>query len=74
VEIRQQPVGCQDAGQKHGEGEHLPYCTGSFDYVLMMPVICFLPDPLHLFRKAFRVSAPGGELIVGFPEREGEIT
>ncbi len=28
-----------------GEGEHLPYRPGSFDYVLMMTVICFLIMP-----------------------------
>ncbi len=27
-----------------GEGEHLPYRAGSFDYVLMMTVIGFLED------------------------------
>jgi len=56
-----------------GEGEHLPYRQGSFDYVLMMTVICFVEDPLLLFREAFRVLAPKGELIAGFIEREGEI-
>lgn len=56
-----------------GEGEHLPYRTGAFDYVLMMTVICFVPDPLPLFREAFRVLKPGGELVAGFLEREGEI-
>ena len=27
-----------------GEAEHLPYRAGSFDFVLMMTVICFLDD------------------------------
>jgi len=56
-----------------GEGEHLPYRPGSFDYVLMMTVICFVKDPLPLFQEIFRTLAPGGKLIVGFIEREGEI-
>jgi len=56
-----------------GEGEHLPYRPGSFDYVLMMTVICFVKDPLLLFQETFRTLAPGGELIVGFIEPEGEI-
>ena len=56
-----------------GEGEHLPYRTGSYDYVLMMTVICFVEDPLSLFREAFRTLALKGELVAGFIERDGEI-
>lgn len=56
-----------------GEGEHLPYRTGSFDHVLMMTVICFLPDPRAVFREACRVLASKGDLVVGFIERDGEI-
>ena len=56
-----------------GEGEHLPYRPGSFDYVLMMTVICFVENPLSLFQEAFRALAPQGELVAGFIEREGEI-
>jgi SAM-dependent methyltransferase len=55
-----------------GEGEHLPYRPGSFDFVLMMTVICFVEDPLPLFREAYRVLAYGGEMTVGFLEREGK--
>lgn len=56
-----------------GEGEHLPYRPGSFDYVLMMTVVCFVDDPQPLFMEAFRALGPGGELIVGFIERDGKI-
>ncbi len=56
-----------------GEGEHLPYCTGSFDYVLMMTVICFLEDVIAVFHEANRVLSPGGILVVGFIEKEGEV-
>lgn len=56
-----------------GEGEHLPYCADSFDYVLMMTVICFVDDMDVLFREASRVLVPGGILITGFIERGGEI-
>jgi len=56
-----------------GEGEHLPYRADSFDYVLMMTVICFVDDMGALFHEAGRVLVPGGILITGFIERGGEI-
>jgi ubiquinone/menaquinone biosynthesis C-methylase UbiE len=56
-----------------GEGEHLPYHAGSFDYVLMMTVICFLEDVTAVFHEANRVLRPGGVLVVGFIEEGGEI-
>ena len=56
-----------------GEGEHLPYRPGSFDYVLMITVVCFVRDPLPLFYEAFRVLSHAGMLIVCFIERDGEI-
>jgi len=56
-----------------GEGEHLPYRAGSFDYVLMMTVICYLEDPAPVIDEVFRVVSGRGEIIVGFIERDGEI-
>jgi ubiquinone/menaquinone biosynthesis C-methylase UbiE len=56
-----------------GEGEHLPYHSGTFDYILMMTVICFADGVDALFREAGRVLVPGGAVIVGFIERGGEI-
>ena len=56
-----------------GEGEHLPYRAGSFDYVLMMTVICFLDDVIAVFHEVNRVLRPGGMLVVGFIEEGGEI-
>ena len=56
-----------------GEGEHLPFRTGSFDYVLMMTVICFLEDPVAVLEEICRVLAPGGTLVAGFLEKDREI-
>jgi SAM-dependent methyltransferase len=56
-----------------GEGEHLPYRAEIFDYVLMMTVICFLEDPRAVLYETFRVLINGGDLILGFIEKDGEI-
>lgn len=56
-----------------GVGEHLPFHTGSLRTVLMMTVICFLPDPPCVFREAGRVLADGGTLVAGFIEKSGEV-
>ena len=56
-----------------GEGGHLPYRADSFDYVLMMTVICFLDDVEAVFREVNRVLRPRGMLVVGFIEKDGEI-
>jgi ubiquinone/menaquinone biosynthesis C-methylase UbiE len=56
-----------------GEGEYLPYCADSFDYVLMMTVICFLDDASAVFHEVYRVLRLGGILVVGFIEEGGEI-
>ena len=57
-----------------GEGEHLPYRAGCFEYVLMMTVVCFLDDVTAVFLEANRVLIPGGILVVGFIEAGGEIS
>jgi ubiquinone/menaquinone biosynthesis C-methylase UbiE len=56
-----------------GEAEHLPYRAGSFDFVLMMTVICFLEDIQRAFHEAHRVLEPNGTLVAGFIEAGGEI-
>jgi SAM-dependent methyltransferase len=39
----------------------------------MMTVICFLENPLAVLQESFRVLVNGGELILGFIEKDGEI-
>ncbi|MFA4875846.1 MAG: class I SAM-dependent methyltransferase [Methanoregula sp.] len=56
-----------------GTGESLPWRCGVFDFVLMMTVICFMDSPDEAFCEACRVLRPGGTLIIGFFDRNGEI-
>lgn len=56
-----------------GCGENLPFPAETFDYILMMTVVCFLDNPQEAFRETCRVLVPGGNLIVGFIEKDGEI-
>jgi ubiquinone/menaquinone biosynthesis C-methylase UbiE len=56
-----------------GEAEHLPYRAGSFDFVLMMTVICFLDSIPRAFQETYRVLGPGGTFVAGFIEAGGEL-
>jgi ubiquinone/menaquinone biosynthesis C-methylase UbiE len=56
-----------------GRGEHLPFLDGQFNTILLMTVICFLPDIPAVFAEAHRVLIPQGRIIVGFIERDGQI-
>jgi ubiquinone/menaquinone biosynthesis C-methylase UbiE len=63
----------RDIEVARGEAEHLPYRAGSFDFVLMMTVICFLDDIQRAFHEVHRVLEHRGTLVTGFIEAGGEI-
>lgn len=52
-----------------GVAEKLPYNNESFDFILMVTVICFLDEVGTAFKEVFRILKPGGMLIIGFIER-----
>ncbi|KAA0888393.1 class I SAM-dependent methyltransferase [Oryzomonas rubra] len=56
-----------------GIAEVLPFADSSFDFAVMVTVVCFLDDVLQAFREAFRILKPSGLLIVGFIDRESEL-
>jgi ubiquinone/menaquinone biosynthesis C-methylase UbiE len=53
--------------------EKLPFEDESFDFILMVTVICFLPDPVQALVEATRVLKPGGHLIIGMIDPESPL-
>ncbi len=48
-----------------GYAEALPIRTASFDFALMVTVLCFLADPIPALQEATRILKPQGRLIIG---------
>ena len=53
-----------------GVAESLPLPDRSFDFVLMVTVICFFDDVPRAFSEALRILKPGGSLVVAFLDRD----
>ena len=56
-----------------GTAEDLPYPDASFDVVLMVTTICFVDDLGASLREARRVLRPGGQIVVGFVDRDSPL-
>ena len=56
-----------------GVAESLPLPDRSFDFVLMVTVICFFDDVPRAFSEALRILKPGGSLVVAFLDRDTPI-
>ena len=56
-----------------GVAEALPFADCSFDFALMVTVICFLDDVDQAFREACRILKQHGTLVIGFIDRESEL-
>lgn len=50
-------------------GERLPFRDEPFDLVLLVTVICFVDDVPTLLGELSRVLKPGGDLVIGFLNR-----
>lgn len=56
-----------------GEGEVLPFSPRSFDYLVMVTVLCFLSSPDKVIEEAHRVLKEEGRLILGFVDRDSYL-
>jgi SAM-dependent methyltransferase len=56
-----------------GVAEALPIADRTFDFALMVTVVCFLDNIAIAFQEANRILKPLGVLIVGFIDRDSEI-
>ena len=56
-----------------GVAESLPLPDRSFDFALMVTVICFFDDVPRAFSEALRILKPGGSLVVAFLDRDTPI-
>ncbi len=53
--------------------EALPFSDSSFDYALSVTTICFVDDATAMLSEAYRVLKPGGELVIGFIDRNSDL-
>ena len=56
-----------------GVAEKLPFADCRFHFVLMVTTICFLDDIESALKEAFRVLKPGGNLIIGFIDKDSPV-
>ena len=56
-----------------GVAENLPFPNDRFDLVLMVTTVCFVDDIQASLAEAFRVLKPGGCIILGFVDKEGDL-
>ena len=48
-----------------GDVRALPFPDASFDVVVAVTVLCFVPDAQHAVREMARVMRPGGRMVIG---------
>jgi ubiquinone/menaquinone biosynthesis C-methylase UbiE len=52
-----------------GIAENLPFENETFDFALMITVICFVDDPLKALQEAYRVIRKNGSVIIGIVDK-----
>lgn len=54
-----------DVSLRQGRAEQLPFDGASFDVVIAVTVLCFVPDAQLAVRDMARVLVPGGRVVLG---------
>jgi len=58
---------------KQAKAEALPFADGTFDFVLLVNVICFLDAPLHSLKESYRILKPNGHIILAFIDKNTKL-
>ena len=58
---------------KRAAGENIPFGENTFDYAVLIFSLCFLKNPLKVFKEIKRILKPGGKLIVGFIDKKSQL-
>lgn len=58
---------------KQAKAEELPFADGTFDFVLLVNVICFLADPLASLKESHRILKPNGRIILAFIDKKTKL-
>lgn len=56
-----------------GVAEKLPFADHTFDYALIVTTICFVDSPTKMLTEARRVLKSGGQLVLGFIDRDSRL-
>ena len=58
---------------KQAKAEALPFADGTFDFVLLVNVICFLDAPLRSLKESYRILKPNGHIILAFIDKNTRL-
>ena len=56
---------CLSIRLEHGQADALPFPDGTFDRVIAVTVLCFVPDASRAINEMVRVLKPDGRLVIG---------
>lgn len=53
--------------------EKLPFADSTFDFALLVTVLCFVPDSLRALEETRRVLKPGGLVVIAFIDKDSRV-